>query len=76
MKKYSWLVVSVKDEWGRWAYPHQWHHNNNLTGLCADSKVETVNICDSKKEAIEIAEAWNEAYRKNGTARDFSKISA
>ena len=27
----------------------------------------TANICETRKQAEEIAEKWNEAYRKNGT---------
>ena len=27
----------------------------------------TANVCNSRKEAEEIARAWNETYKKNGT---------
>lgn len=44
-----------------------------LTGLFDVSNIESVNIADSKKAALELAEFWNDCYKKNGTLFDFSE---
>lgn len=78
LDKYSWLVIVRCINGKRYAYAERWSHNTSLTGLFDVSKggvknIETVNIADSKKAALELAEFWNDCYKKNGTLFDFSK---
>ena len=42
---------------------------NNIVNLSSgDNTLTGVNLCGSKAEAEATAQAWNEAYKKNGTA--------
>ncbi len=34
---------------------------------CGNRKVLSINFCDSKKKALDIAEDWTKIYRQNGT---------
>ena len=67
MNKNSYLVIVNMENEKRAAYVQKWHNSNNLAGLLKDARIETANICDSKKEAEETARFWNECYIKNGS---------
>ena len=41
--------------------------NNLVSLLDSIGGLVTANVCNSRKEAEEIARAWNETYKKNGT---------
>lgn len=41
--------------------------NNLVSLLDSIGGLVSANVCNSRKEAEEIAEAWNETYKKNGT---------
>lgn len=73
LEKYSWLVIVRCINGKRYAYAERWSHNTSLTGLFDVSNIESVNIADSKKAALELAEFWNDCYKKNGTLFDFSE---
>lgn len=73
LDKYSWLVIVRCIDGKRYAYAERWSHNMNLKFMFEDEKIESVNIADSKKAASELAEFWNDCYKKNGTAFDFGK---
>lgn len=66
MNKNSYLVIVNMENGKRAAYVQKWHNSNNLACLLKNSKIESANICDSKKEAQEIAEYWNQCYKRNG----------
>lgn len=64
---YTWYVVSVKDTEGKlYAFADRLSNNCNLVGIAKDA--ETMNACESKREAEEIAESWNQSFIRNGTA--------
>lgn len=67
MEKNSYLVVVTAENGKRAAYVQKWNHANNLASLLKDKRIETANICDSKKEAEKISKFWNECYINNGS---------
>ena len=66
MSKNSYLVLVVEECGGFCAIVEKWNNCNNLCGLASDSRVKSINICDSKKDAEQIAENWNKSYKANG----------
>lgn len=67
MGKYTWYVFTIKNEDGKfYSFCERISNNNNLVGYA--KQAYAMNACDSKKEAVAIAAAWNEAYTRNGTA--------
>lgn len=67
MEKYTWYVFTIQDSEGKfYSFCERIRNNNNLVDYA--KQAYTMNACDSKKEAEETAVAWNEAYKKNGTA--------
>ena len=49
-----------------WATAQKIHRSYNLVGY-GGRKVRSINNCNTFKEAKEIARAWNEAFKSNGT---------
>lgn len=71
MNKYTWYVIQQKDSNEKMcAFAKRIHNSNNLLGFFGiDAYLEniySVNACDSKKEAQQVARAWNDAARRNG----------
>ena len=61
-------VVSNTNENGKHYAYAAFTQNMNIKPLCDNLKnADIVHICKSGKEAKEIAQAWNKAYRSNGT---------
>lgn len=50
--------------------------NNLLSVLDGIGGLKTVNICTSFKRAEEIANAWNETYKQNGTYFDRAQCAS
>jgi len=74
LDKYSWLVIVEVFDGKRFAFTHRVSNSVNLLSELERFKsAESVNIADSKKAAIELADYWNECYRKNGTLYDFNR---
>lgn len=72
MKNRTWYVVNAKDkDGGFYAYPVSVPNNENLVDIFRHENILTVNACDTKRDAVEIAKVWNESYVVNGTAADF-----
>ena len=72
LNKYSWLVIVDEYDGRRIAYVHRVSHSLNLLFELEKFKsAESINIADSKKAAVELADYWNECYRKNGTLYDY-----
>ncbi len=72
MNRRTWYVFSAEDEaGGLYAYAQGISNNNNLTFYAKGPRVHTMNACDTKRDAEEIAEAWNRAYIQNGTAAEW-----
>ena len=63
------IVYACKNEEGKlYAMYAKVHQSYNLLAFvnCIPNVIH-VNVCDSYKQAREIAENWNESYKKNGT---------
>lgn len=68
MQKYTWYVIQRRDSNGdRCAFAYRLRNNNNLVGIATSDDVYSMNACDSKKEAQQIATHWNNCYKNNGT---------
>ncbi len=66
MDKYTHYVVSECKDGKYIAYSVRIRNNENLVGFIRDNPaIVTFNVCDSKKDAENIAEFWNESYKKN-----------
>ena len=53
---------------GNYAYMVKFTSNDNLKSvLNRIGGLKAANMCATKKEAKELVETWNEAYRQNGT---------
>ena len=66
MNKNSYIVIVEQENGKRAAYVEKWHHTNNLASLLKYARIESANICDSRKDAERIAEDWNERCKRNG----------
>ena len=68
MKNKHWIVICMKQSGKQWAYVLEWHGSWNLANcdILSDSRLLSANICDSKKDAWRIADAWNAEFRKAG----------
>ena len=53
---------------GYYAYVHSVGQNDNLkSALDGISGLQAVQLCQTKKEAAQLADFWNECYKRNGT---------
>lgn len=53
---------------GNYAYMVKFTSNDNLKSvLDRIGGLKAANMCTTKKEAKELVETWNEAYKQNGT---------
>lgn len=62
-KKWSVVTDEINGKYVSYSLP--FYPNDNLVWVCRGHK--TFNIVSSKTRADEIADYWNEAYKKNGT---------
>ena len=69
MNKKTFYVMVIKNEYGkRYAYADAIQNSNDLLSMFQSIKnLETVNACDTRHDADEIAHYWNETYKVNGT---------
>ena len=72
MNNYFYFVVGLyeEDENGkqkRFAYAEKVHGSNELLSYFGRKDIQHVNPVKTFKEAKEIAEFWNDCYKKNGT---------
>ena len=69
MDGYTWYVISQKQEDGKqYAFPFRIRNNVNIASFVLNMPtINTMNPCNTKKKAVEIATAWNETYKVNGT---------
>jgi len=66
MKKTLWAAVVNEPEQGKYtAFTHSFNRNTNLVGVTDGCLI--FHLCESKKEAVELADYWNECYKNNGT---------
>ena len=68
MNKNVFMVVSVSENGKNYAYALRFGANNNLVSVLSRiANLASANICDTWTAAKEIASAWNETYKANGT---------
>lgn len=68
MNKKVFMVVSVSENGKNYAYALRFGANNNLVSVLSSiANLASANICGTWTAAKEIASAWNEAYKANGT---------
>lgn len=71
MEKNTFYLIEIMDNnTGKCAaYVRAVRNNYNLVGLFTPAKgftLVSVNACDTKKQAQEIADTWNQAYKDKG----------
>lgn len=63
------FVVFVQEERGKFfAFADTIRTGENLIPYCQRYKTKICHLCESAKEAGEIAYKWNESYKRNGTS--------
>ena len=68
MSKNTWYVAQRTIKGRNAAHAFKLRNNQNIVGFDNDYPgIVTLNACDSMKEAKEIAKAWNDSFKKNGT---------
>lgn len=60
-------VFGVRKDGKHYAYAVTVANSDNLIAFLGVDGLEHVNATSTKKEAKELADYWNECYRKNGT---------
>lgn len=63
------VYTAKQDGIGLCANARKIHSTTNLVGFCRDSRVQSLNVVRTWKEAQTIADQWNEDYRKNGSQK-------
>lgn len=70
MKKANFYIISVSDGDKRYAYPLKISNHLNLwpilEAINERAKIETLNVCDTKAEAIETARVWKQTWADDG----------
>jgi hypothetical protein len=62
------FVVVVTTENGKYfAFADTIATGNNLIAILKRYNADICHLCESRREADELAQKWNEAYRQNGT---------
>lgn len=65
--KHFYLAVQIEENGKGFACDYTVAENENLLSVLAGIKgAKAVNICQTRKQAREIAEFWNDCARKNG----------
>lgn len=66
--KYFYLAITINDNNNHYSYVLQASENENVYSVLKRIPgIMSANICRTRKEAHEIVDFWNEAYKKNGT---------
>ena len=74
---YAYYVIAIKNKEDKnYAFAQRIHRCNNLYGfferyIASSEEITSINNCVTFKEAKTLAEAWNEAYKENGTYYQF-----
>ena len=68
MSNYVWYVLDRCVDGKHYAHAFRIRGTINLASFVRDfPDLLSMNPCDTKKRAMEIAQAWNEQYKANGT---------
>lgn len=63
MDKKTYYVITVEEDGKYFSYAETIHNSNNLVGKFPKNAI-TINACDTRKKADEIARSWNEIWRE------------
>lgn len=67
MNKYTYILITLYENGKYYSFVEKWHNGSNLVCLFERyPSAHTMNICDSKKQADETAEHWNENWKNKG----------
>lgn len=68
MKNNTYMIATIKENERYYSYVIQHHNNTDLVHEMQRIKnLHNMTICDTKKEAFDVCEDWNETYKANGT---------
>lgn len=68
--KNFWTVIQLENEKGE-RYSHAWKfssHDNVMAFIEKEKGIDTINICETKKQAEELANLYNERAKANGNS--------
>lgn len=65
--KNTYISVTIEKSGKRCAFAIAVSPSDNLLHALDIAGISAANICQSKREAQEIAQAWNDSYRANGS---------
>lgn len=65
--KMIFVVVVVTANGKHYAHADTIATGNNLVPILKRYNADICHLCESRREADELARKWNEAYRRNGT---------
>ena len=65
--KNNYIVVNIKENDKLYAYALKVDISDNLISKLKIKNIISANICETKKEAKDIVDFWNESYKNNGT---------
>lgn len=67
LDRYVWYVIQREENGKFCVYAERIRMNNNLAAFVKDTKgIVTMNACESKKVAEEIADDWNARFKEKG----------
>jgi len=76
--RYTYLVADFKDKYSGFWYAGiiKVSTNDNILSVLGKQGGEVVcaNICETRKQAVAIAESWNEAHKRNGNSLSTAKF--
>lgn len=68
MDNYVWYVLIRTENGKHYAHAFRLRQNQNIASFVHDyPNITHMNACPTMKYAKEIAQAWNESFKKNGT---------
>lgn len=65
--KMIFVVVVITENGKHYAVADTIQTGNNLIAILKRYNADICHLCESRREADELARKWNEAYRQNGT---------
>jgi len=66
-KKSSYIAVQVAENGKNYAYVLKVSESDNLLSKLAIKGITAANLCSTKKEAFQVAAAWNKSFKNNGS---------
>ena len=68
MNKKYWIAAMHKASSGKlWASVIEVYGSTNLCNVFTDPAITAANLLETRKRAFEVADAWNDSFKANGT---------